>query len=108
METPTLTSVMRVLVATVGLVAVGGVMYATYERIADPSSALSTRWALFALWTLVLPGVWGLRLGRRLARLAGHSPRPGALAAALAGLWLELLALGLGAAVAALAVIRAS
>ena len=100
----------RLFTAAVAIAAfgsVGVVMATTFAASPDQSRLGFLRWLLLAVWTLGLPPVWGLRLGRRLARLAPARARDvQELQAGLDGLWLEFAALGLGGAVAALAVIR--
>jgi hypothetical protein len=82
-------------------------MAASFPASPHQAGRAQVRWLLLAVWTLGLPPVWGLRLSRRLGRLVPARPSGATdLSGALAGLWLEFAALGLGAAVAALAVIR--
>jgi hypothetical protein len=99
--------VLMVVIAATSFAAVAVVMAATFAASPDLSGLAQLRWLLLAVWTLGLPPVWGLRLSRRLGRLVPARPSGATdLSGALAGLWLEFAALGLGAAVAALAVIR--
>jgi hypothetical protein len=94
-----------VVAGAAALLVVAGVMAVTFAAaVPDPAGLASLRWLLLVIWTLALPPVWGWRLGRRLARVQARNG--GALREVIDGLWLEFSALGLGAAVAALAVVR--